>query len=344
MNLLSEKYSQRHSGIEVLRLLSMFFVLLLHANYVSFGELTSDSVAVNPLNSFARIYLEQFTIIAVNVYVLISGWFGIKSTKKGLLNILLQVLFYTLVIIGVGLSLGKVEMSSEMLSQIFVVGKSYWFVVSYVLLYILAPVLNAFVQNSSEGLFRKVLISFFVFQSVYGWFAGVEFFATGYSAMSFIGLYLLSRYVRLYIPKLLEVKSAFYVLGLMLSVFVVAYYSYIRLSHGHNFSWDYLAYNFPLNILNALLLLLVFVKLDFRNKWINYCSSSCLAVYLIHVSPYVWNDFIFQIRGLYDANPSYVGVLNILAFLLLFYVFSIVVDKIRILIMPIDKIYSKFFD
>ena len=43
-----------------------------------------------------------------------------------------------------------------------------------------------------------MLLVFFGFQFIYSWIFGLEEFAGGYSALSFMGLYLLARYVRIY--------------------------------------------------------------------------------------------------------------------------------------------------
>ena len=74
-----------------------------------------------------------------------------------------------------------------------------WFIKAYLGLYIIAPVLNAFVNNAEKKAFQKVLLSFFIFQTAYSWISGgAVFFEGGYSTMSFIGLYLLARYVKLH--------------------------------------------------------------------------------------------------------------------------------------------------
>ena len=44
--------------------------------------------------SFVKAYAEQLCIICVNVFVLISGWFGIRPCVKGVLSLLFQVYFF----------------------------------------------------------------------------------------------------------------------------------------------------------------------------------------------------------------------------------------------------------
>ena len=66
-------------------------------------------------------------------------------------------------------------------------------------LYLFAPVINSFIENASKKQVQIFLISFYLFQTVYAWISpnGAAFFQTGYSSISFIGLYMLARYIRL---------------------------------------------------------------------------------------------------------------------------------------------------
>ena len=63
---------------------------------------------------------------------------------------------------------------------------------------IISPVLNAFVSTTSRKTFKDVLIAFFFIQTICGFYSQYDFFNSGYSPLSFIGLYLLARYMKLY--------------------------------------------------------------------------------------------------------------------------------------------------
>ena len=68
----------RKSNYELLRLISMFFVLVLHANYLSidapiYMEVSAPEFAI-------RHFIESFTFIAVDVFILISGYFSIRPS------------------------------------------------------------------------------------------------------------------------------------------------------------------------------------------------------------------------------------------------------------------------
>lgn len=55
MNIIGNK-TTRQSGIELLRLIAMLMVLLLHANFLSFGAPTAEQIHTDTANSIGRIF------------------------------------------------------------------------------------------------------------------------------------------------------------------------------------------------------------------------------------------------------------------------------------------------
>ncbi len=193
------RYSmERQSNMELLRLVAMMMILVMHMDYGAFGLPTAESVEQAPMTTFGRIFVEHLCLVAVNVYVLISGWFGIRPRMKSFVRLMLQVAMYSIIITGAFLLLGKTTFKIGYVTDMLIIGKQYWFVVSYLLLYLVSPILNTFVEHSSKREFQWMLLVFFGFQFVYSWIFGLEEFAGGYSALSFMGLYLLARYVKIY--------------------------------------------------------------------------------------------------------------------------------------------------
>lgn len=71
----------RKSNIELLRIISMILIVLNHSNYLIFGSVIGEEIEQDSFRSFGRMLFEQLCIIGVNVFVLISGYFGIRPTK-----------------------------------------------------------------------------------------------------------------------------------------------------------------------------------------------------------------------------------------------------------------------
>ncbi len=189
----------RKTNIELLRILTMFLVLVVHADFWSLGAPTFQEVRENFLPSMTRITIEAIAIVCVNVFVFISGWFTIKPTLKGFCNFIFQCGYFLIGIYVIMLATGQATFNLSGIARCFCITPFYWFIKAYIGLYILSPILNLFVEKSSKRQFGLTLASFYIFQTIYGFSGAADFIVHGYSTFSFIGLYLLAQYTKQYI-------------------------------------------------------------------------------------------------------------------------------------------------
>lgn len=342
LNQLNIQDKTRQSGIELLRLTAMLMVLLLHADFLTFGDPTAEDIHSDPISTIGRIFAEHLGIVAVDLYILISGWFGIHPKTKSIVNLLLQVFTYSALGLLVFILFDSAPVTSDMIFDVCVIGKPYWFIVCYLLLYILSPVLNSFVEHSKPGTVTAVLISYFSFEILYGFIFEKGGFASGYSTISFIGIYLLARHLRVNGSRILQLSKAACVSGyVFISMIMTLIVSAELYFIGHVSTGEFLiGYNNPLVIMSSLYLFLAFRKLDFRNHIVNYFSSSALAVYLIHINPNIWPYYENVVKYLKESFEGGWGILLIVAFALLVMMSCIIIDKIRIAITPLSIIHS----
>ena len=358
---------ERQSNMELLRLVAMMMILVMHMDYGAFGLPTAESVENAPMTTFGRIFVEHLCLVAVNVYVLISGWFGIRPKMKSFVRLMLQVATYSIIITGAFLLLGKTTFKIGYVTDMLIIGKQYWFVVSYLLLYLVSPILNTFVEHSSKREFQWMLLVFFGFQFVYSWIFGLEEFAGGYSALSFMGLYLLARYVKIYenenenetrktkdenesshpdgIASRFTLHSSRFTLHvsrlsfsklLALYLFIAAITAlFVFLAYGSKgdtfgdaCAGIFAHYNSPFIVMSSLVVLLMFSKLQFQSKVINYLSSSAFAVYLIHAHPLLWDEYLNLFPPIYAKYPNLLGVLLMMLVAVIIFFLCIAIDKI----------------
>lgn len=325
----------RESNFELLRNLAMFMVLMIHANFVSLPRPLGDALVAAPASTAFRYFVESLGIVCVDVFVLISGWFRVNTNVKSVLGFVFQVLFFWIGGYAVCLMIGKAEFSFDGILNCFAFTSWDWFVKAYVVLYIIAPILNAFVDHATEKQHRNVLIAFLLFQSTYGWLGGARFFMNGYGPLAFVGLYLLAQYVRRLSLK--DKKTVFNCSKwVALVVFVVSavintVLSLVFLKLGRSVNNAIYAYINPIVIVGALYLLLFFSKLEIKyNKIINWFGASSFAVYLLHSQADVRRIFSKAIVKLDAAFDGALAVGTILMFLLMTYIVSVLVDQIRI--------------
>jgi peptidoglycan/LPS O-acetylase OafA/YrhL len=90
----------RDSNMELLRLVAMLLIMMVHASYRALPKPTPGSIADDPLSALLQIGVESFTVVGVNVFVMLSGWYGIRLRWSRLLELLFQVVFFALLCLG----------------------------------------------------------------------------------------------------------------------------------------------------------------------------------------------------------------------------------------------------
>lgn len=182
---------QRQINIELLRIVAMLMVLGLHANFLALKAPDAETVMTG--EGIFRTFLHSACIVAVNVFVMISGWFGIKPSLKGSCNFMWQVIYMVglLWVTGVMFFNQPVTLKS-ILWMVGLYGGGGWFVASYIGLYILSPMLNQYIAKTASKHIAITLIAFFVFEFIWGNTLSVQFVVGGYSTFSFIGIYILA--------------------------------------------------------------------------------------------------------------------------------------------------------
>lgn len=333
----------RQTNFELLRLISMFMVLIVHSNFQALGTPTNIDILNEPTINITRIILQSFTLVCVNIFILISGWFGIKFSFRGILQLLFQTFFFLFSIYFICIFFKIENFSFEGLGKCMMLNNGTWFIKSYLCLYIISPVLNKYIEQTSRRNYKITLTLYFLFQLIWGWGSkGVTFFEEGFSPLSFIGLYLLSRYMKIYGPKISLFPKRFDIIMYILLSLITSFFLFISIKYEFKLYYKFWAYNNPFIILSSVFLFLYFSKINIYNKFINNISKSCLSVYLLHFI--IWNKVITPIiRSIDYTYDPIIEVMLILIVLILFYSIAIIFDKIRIFIWNI-VIQTKLFN
>lgn len=286
---------ERLANIELLRVVSMMMVVTLHSLSES-GILFRSSELSAPWLLWWT--LEGISVVAVNCYVLISGYFLICSRfrVKKLLILLGECVFYSvfLYISGVLFKINAFSIIGFFKSLTPVISNEYWFVTTYVALYILAPVLNIGIRSLGRVKHLTAVVLMMVLCSVYPnlvfWGNGFQV-NSGYSLIWFICLYVLAAWVRLYYSP--SQKTGKYLCGYLVVALCVpaSKFLIVLLSNGSLEGDIFYSYNSILVWPAALLLFLTFLNMRFpRGKISNFIckiAPNTFAVYLIYQ-----NDFV----------------------------------------------------
>lgn len=350
--------SKRLANIELLRIIAMCMVVMLH--YLGKGNLLPDMNLSMGINGYVAWILETLSIVSVNVYVLISGYFLVDSEFRvgKLIKLILQVLFYTILMTIVACATGLLDVSElgiyHIIRQVFPIQmEHYWFVTAYIIMYILSPVLAAGIKSISQKQLQVIIILFGIFMCVEK--SILPFTLTndkkGYDALWFICLFLIAAYIRLYgikIGKRKKIMAALY-FGACFMVFAeemaiaTVYGKTGKLQYLLNISYQY---NHIFVLLAAVGLFMFFLNCNIADgklaKLICKISPYTLGVYLLHEHIYVrylWPRWLGceKIQG-----PISLVVSAISAVIIIFAV-GVLVDWLRSLLFNVGSriIYGK---
>lgn len=319
---------QRESNFELLRIIAMFMVLALHANFFAIGKgVDLADFHSSPLSASIRLLIEMMSIVSINVFVMISGWFGIKPSARSFGNFVFQCLFFLVGIYVIALLSGTVPLSLKGVASCLTLTSGYnWFIRAYLGLYVLSPILNAFLEHCSKRQLEYVLISFYTFQTIYGFIANVDFFCSGYSTFSFIGLYLLSRYLRLYGMAVYKFGGAIYIVSVLVNMLFYLIFIVFDIQQIHTTS-----YVDPLVVTGAAGLIIWIAQLSINtSRLINFIASSSFAVYLLHQNPTIC-DITFRplMKSIYEHFNGPVCLAVEFVVLVLIFALAVLLDQPR---------------
>ena len=184
----------RQSNFELLRILCMFGVLCNHTLQSVYTDLNA---AVSYPTHHVQVFLMSMSIISVNCFVLISGYFRIKQSWSGISNLYTQCAFYALVCSMIGIVMHEISTVEALKRTVFALSESgLWFIVAYLGLYLIAPILNAGYASLEESQKKSLLILMLILDVYLGYLhQNEEVTINGYHVIHFIVLYFIGCYL-----------------------------------------------------------------------------------------------------------------------------------------------------
>lgn len=357
----------RQANLELLRCIAMMMVIVLH--YLGKGNLlvNLEEIWLYPAEVTAWL-LESFCIVAVNVYMFISGYFlctsGFKPSR--LFKLWLQVWMYSVAFGLIGAFTGVIEETAVdthfFLTLIFPISMNhYWFMTAYAFLYLLLPFLGLAVRKMTKRqLQTAVLLLLFMFSLLKSILpVRLETDGLGYDCLWYVCVFVAAAYVRRFGIPFLERRGrgiALY-LGSSLLIFcgtMILREVYLRTGSLGLVLKMCMEYNHILPFLAAAGLFGAFCRLKISGHFaaiVCRIAPYTLGVYLIHENlglRYTWQNWLGADRllGIIPVQPNVsapmrLGMGNSLASLLLYtlgavvcvFAAGILVDMLRALLM-----------
>lgn len=344
---------KRNSNIELYRIIVMLSIVA-HHYVVNSG--IEDVMELAP-TSGRSIYYYLFGAwgkVGINCFVLITGYFMCKShiTAEKFLKLLLEVMFYKILIHGIFMIAGAEEICLKNIFFMFmpVTSVKTDFVSCFLLFFLCIPFLNIMVRNMTQRQHQLLLALLLGIFTILGTMLGGRF-KTNYVTW-FCVLYFISSYIRLYNP--LPKLRWGYVMGggLLTSVLSIVVILCANAYIGKTLP-PYYFVNDSYKILAVVLSVSMFMWFkDMKvpqSRIINRIAQSCFGVLLIHANSntmrqWLWKDTL-DVAGQYYTDTFIIhSILSVLCI----YIVCTLIDQIRIawIEKPLFEFMNrkKFFD
>lgn len=279
---------QRNSNFELLRIVSMLIIILYHF-------LIHTVIPNNPSAAFILKPVITLLHIGVICFVLISGYWGIRFTTKGLINLLVQCIFYSLLIYVTACIFTPLSFSIAGFAKAFIPFQ-WWYIQIYLCLFLLSPMVNNALKNATakEKIVHIGLLT--LVSSVLGFMIpGLE---NGRNPINFILIYYIGNYLRHHLTfkasaKKLTLYYTIFVIAMFLSLLFLSQWPTLR---DFIFTQVFFQYNAIGLLFASALVFAIFGKINLQSTVVNHIANSVLAVYLIHENTYL-SSYMYQFIG-----------------------------------------------
>ena len=323
----------RNYGIDLLRIVSMFMIVMLHSLGHGGALKGSDPATVQ----YQLLWLlESAAYCAVNCFALVSGYVGLSSRFKlsGIVQLWLQVVFYH-AIFTVVWALVENRPVDLVLALMPVKNSAYWYYTAYFGISFFTPLVNKAVENLDKQTALLCAAGAVVLFSVYPTLAGKDFFKLdgGYHVLWLLVIYLLGAVIRKHAPLAKWGKGPW---ALVYLAMVGLSWGMLMLRNRTGLQLvNLIQYTSPTILLAAVALLMLFAKIPAAGraqKWIALVSPLTFGVYLIHDSLFIRKTFISGTLSAVSAASVPVMLGKVFCFAGGVFVICLVMDWLRSLL------------
>ncbi|MFN6737659.1 acyltransferase family protein [Enterococcus gallinarum] len=364
------KTSQRVGSFDVLKILAILLIIMHH--YALWTEWHFP--AGFHLNKLAAQTLLLGGKLGVNIFIMITGYFLIKSVPKAkslfqvwVETTLISVVVYLFLIFNPHISLNFEW--KEFIFRLFpVVFGEYWFVTSYSLMYLCIPIMNKLLLNTDIFKIKKALIFWFFILSPYTFI----YYSKGMNfshPVWFLFLYAIGAYFKLDEENIKKIKTIpiivmnvlMFALGIgingSLQIILANKESFVGRTLS-TFGWKetifYTRDSSPYLLIFAALIFILFLKLNIKSRKIYiFIARASFGVYLLQSSQWFSTEYLWPILvngSQFDSGKEivlYGFLISIIIFIvgIILYIFLMPVIKMVMIIFskPLEGFQIKVF-
>lgn len=328
--------NKRIIGLDVLKLISMFGILMLHL--LNHGGIL-ESIDWMSADYLIFWIIEIIFYCSVNCFALISGYIGVNKSGNynKIISLFSQTIFYTLIITIIYLfHIKNIDFKLMIKAITPITSNQYWYISSYIGLCLFMPLLNYVLNTIEEKYIKKFLLIAFFFFSLLPTFLQQSSFGleNGYSTIWLMYLYLIGGFIKKYnFLKSISTKKII-IIYCLINIFLITIkflcetMILIILKTKVEFNF-FLSYISPFIVIESILLVVLFSRIVIKNEFhcnkIVYLSSLSLGVYLLHDNPIIRSNVVKYIFNVLHYG-TFINMLLVFIICILIYLSGLLIE------------------
>lgn len=337
---------KRNANIELLRIVAMMFIIMHHLTVNGYGLQQQLKGGMADHYSIFLSAINSVVIIGVNIFFLISGYYGIRFEGKKLAAMVVNLYVYADVLLLLAVLVGFTDLSLGVLKNLCLPFYNYWFIYVYLFLYLLSPILNKGIESMSKNQALAMILI------LTGMFCVVDFVLPaaqlglnrGYSLIFAIYLYLLGRVMRIH--GMLRMTQGKHVLSWILSTVITAVGCGVLITLGRDgLTWRLFSYNQLFVVIASVNFVWWFLNLP---QWddggkCQKLAKHILPVYYIHTSTIFGTYRNVPLKLARDAMaPWWTQVVLLVGYAMIIFAVCVGIDVVKCKLW--DKTEAKIVD
>ena len=306
--------NRRNSNIELARIICMIGIVLFHLSRFDSWRLYKDGLGALQIGAFL---FSAWGCAFVSCFIAISAWFLYGSSDKKLdfkkvSSLLIEVTFVAIVTLMIKYIAGEPIGLKQVVKCMFsAVDGTYWYVLCYIVLLLIYPLLNAFLETLNKEDHAKICF-----------FLG--------AITLFVLVYFVTVYMKKYRESFIFSYAKMIFIASFLGIILLGIVMRVLINDGEKFVGLYnlklINRYSPFMILNGVSLFAIIIQQkSFYSRVVNWIAKYSFGIYLIHANCCTAWITIFGITDSYvKERQSFIVRFLLMVFIII--IFGIIVD------------------
>lgn len=189
---------ERNASIDLLRIVLMLGVLIIHAcaHGLGLSKLSNGTYTGNQY-SYLLIVMQSFSIVAVDVFFIISGYFAGKLRVRRIVEFYIMGGLYCSLAYIVSVIAGYKVFSVLSLGRRALQGfTNYWFLTAYVIIFLFSPFIVKLLDSLDDKQLKRLIVIYAVVNTIFGYLLSSATYGSAFSVDAMLFCYVLGYGIR----------------------------------------------------------------------------------------------------------------------------------------------------